>query len=217
MSEPSSEQVAERLARVQKRIAATGADPAGIEIVAVTKGHGTAACRAALGAGLVTLGENRVQEALPKMDSVPEARWHLLGHLQTNKVRHAGRFALLQSLDSERLIDALASRAPEVPVLIEVNVSRERQKHGVEPELAIALAEQTAARLTVRGLMTIAPLGRDPRPAFRELRELRERIQDHLGRALPTLSMGMSGDFEVAVQEGATMVRLGTVLFGERA
>ncbi|MFZ0215583.1 MAG: YggS family pyridoxal phosphate-dependent enzyme [Candidatus Dormiibacterota bacterium] len=215
--EVSADEVAERLAGVRERIAAQGVDPARIEIVAVTKTHGASTCRAAVAAGLTTLGENRVQEALAKMEEVPGPTWHLLGNLQTNKARHAARFALVQSLDSDRLADALVKRAPEVPVLLEVNVAREAEKHGVDPERALELVARTVPRLTLRGLMGIGPREGDPRLAFRELRELRERIQDRLGQALPVLSMGMSGDYEIAVQEGSTMVRLGTILFGSRS
>ncbi|MGH7920033.1 MAG: YggS family pyridoxal phosphate-dependent enzyme [Candidatus Dormibacteraceae bacterium] len=217
MTPPASvDQVAERLAAVRERIAAQGVDPSALEIVAVTKFHDAATCRAAVAAGLTTLGENRVQEALGKMDLVPGATWHLIGHLQTNKARQAGRFALVQSLDSARLADALAARAPEVPVLLEVNVSGDQEKSGVEVEEAVAVAEHAAGRLQLRGLMGMGPREGDPRPAFRRLRELRERVEDRLSRRLPVLSMGMSGDFEIAVQEGSTMLRLGTVLFGSR-
>ncbi|MBO0705125.1 MAG: YggS family pyridoxal phosphate-dependent enzyme, partial [Candidatus Dormibacteraeota bacterium] len=143
------------------------------------------------------------------------AEWHLIGHLQTNKARQAGAFALVQSLDSVRLADVLAERAP-LPVLLEINVSREAEKHGVAPEEAEDVAAQVATRLDLRGVMGMGPVEGDPRPAFRELRALRERIEQRVGRGLPILSMGMSGDFETAVREGSTMVRLGTVLFGPR-
>lgn len=211
-----ADQIAERLHGIHERIAALGMDPATIEIVAVTKFHDAATCRAAVAAGLTTLGENRVQEALGKMDQVPGAGWHLIGHLQTNKVRSAERFAMVQSLDSSRLAEALAERAPAVPVLVEVNVSGDQEKSGVAPDEALDLVVHAAARLSVRGLMGMGPREGDPRPAFRLLRELRERAQDRLGRPLPVLSMGMTRDFEVAVQEGSTMLRLGTVLFGPR-
>ncbi|MBO0688905.1 MAG: YggS family pyridoxal phosphate-dependent enzyme [Candidatus Dormibacteraeota bacterium] len=203
------------LAEVRRRIRAAGPDPDAVTIVAVTKNHGSDTCRAALAAGLTVLGENRVQEALPKMAEVHGAEWHLIGHLQTNKARQAGAFALVQSLDSVRLADVLAERAP-VPVLLEINVSREAEKHGVAPEEAEDVAAQVATRLDLRGVMGMGPVEGDPRPAFRELRALRERIEQRVGRGLPILSMGMSGDFETAVREGSTMVRLGTVLFGPR-
>ena len=212
---PLVARVERNLAEVRRRIEAAGRDPDGVTIVGVTKNHGSETCRAALAAGLRVLGENRVQEALPKMAEVRGAEWHLIGHLQTNKARLAGAFALVQSLDSVRLADVLAERAP-VSVLLEINVSREPEKHGVAPEQAEEVALQVAERLELRGVMGMGPLDGDPRPAFRELRDLRERIEQRVGRALPTLSMGMSGDFEIAVEEGSTMVRLGTVLFGPR-
>lgn len=216
-AEGAAEEIAARLLEIRGRIAGHGVDPATVEIVAVTKFHDAAACRAAVAAGLTTLGENRVQEALGKMDQVEGATWHLIGHLQTNKVRSAARFAMIQSLDSVRLADALAERAPEVPVLVEVNVSGDAEKSGVAVEDALCLVAHAAARLPVRGLMGMGPREGDPRPAFRLLRELRERAQDRLGSPLPVLSMGMTQDFETAVQEGSTMVRLGTVLFGPRS
>ncbi|MBO0703242.1 MAG: YggS family pyridoxal phosphate-dependent enzyme [Candidatus Dormibacteraeota bacterium] len=214
---PATDQIATRLHDVRERIAAQGVDPATVEIVAVTKFHDASTCAAAVAAGLTTLGENRVQEALSKMDRVAGASWHLIGHLQTNKARSAQRFAMIQSLDSIRLADTLAERAPAVPVLVEVNVSGDAEKSGVAVPSALDLVEHAAARLPVRGLMGMGPREGDPRPAFRLLRELRERAQDRLGRPLPVLSMGMTQDFEVAVGEGSTMLRLGTVLFGPRA
>ena len=222
--------VERNLAEVRRRIRSAGRDPDGVAIVAVTKNHGSETCRAALEAGLTVLGENRIQEAVPKIQELARknavlaywlaevrgAEWHLIGHLQTNKARHAGAFALVQSVDSVRLAEVLAERAP-VPVLLEINVSRETDKHGVAPDEAEEVAAQVAGLLELRGVMGMGPLEGDPRPAFRELRELRERIEQRLGRTLPILSMGMSGDFETAVQEGSTMVRLGTVLFGPRS
>jgi pyridoxal phosphate enzyme (YggS family) len=210
-----AERVAENLATVRARIERAGGDPSAITIVAVTKGHPVEACRAAATAGLRVLGENRVQEALPKMDQMSDVEWHLIGHLQTNKARHAARFALVQSLDSMRLAEMLAGRGAP-PVLLEVNVAREGAKHGVAPEEAVEVALQVAGILDLRGLMGMGPLGGDPRSAFAELRHLREGAEQRLGRALPILSMGMSGDFEAAVEEGSTMLRLGTVLFGPR-
>jgi pyridoxal phosphate enzyme (YggS family) len=210
---PGGDPLAERLAAVRRRIEAAGRDPAGVAIVAVTKGQRVAACRAMVEAGQRLLGENRVQEAVGKMDEVPGAEWHLVGHLQTNKVRHAARFRLVQSLDSLRLAQALA-RAEGPAALLQVNVGREPQKHGVAPEAALQLAADAAELVDLRGLMAMAPLGRDPRPAFAELRRLRDEAEQRLGRAFPILSMGMSDDFEAAVAEGSTMVRLGRVLFG---
>jgi PLP dependent protein len=209
--------IADNLASVRERIARAGRDPDEITIVAVTKGFGPEVARQALAVGLTTLGENRVQEALPKMEAVPGARWHLIGHLQTNKVRLAtGRFELIQSVDSGHLAEALARTNPEQQVLVEVNVARETQKTGVDPAGALELIEQVAGLLDLGGLMAMGPSEGDPTPAFEELRALRDQAQERLGKSLPILSMGMSGDFEAAVRAGSTMLRLGQVLFGPR-
>jgi len=207
----------ENLTAVRDRIARAGRDPGEITIVAVTKGYGPAVCQAALGAGLRVLGENRVQEAVGKMDEVKGAEWHLIGHLQTNKIRvAAGRFALIQSVDSRRLADALARINVEQKVLVEVNVAREPRKTGVDPAQAAELIGAVAEMLDLQGLMAMAPAKGDPAPAFVELRTLRDEAQQRLGKALPILSMGMSDDFEAAVAAGSTMVRLGRILFGPR-
>lgn len=209
--------VAENLAAVRERIRRAGGDPDGISIVAVTKGFPADACREALGAGLRILGENRVQEALDKMHEIEGAEWHLIGHLQTNKVRLAAhRFELIQSVDSRHLAEALARADPRQAVLVEVNVAREPQKSGVDPSQALQLIEQTSSVLVLRGLMAMGPAAVDPKPAFHELRRLRDDAQERIGKALPILSMGMSGDFEAAVAAGSTMLRLGQVLFGPR-
>ena len=209
--------VAENLTAVRERIARAGRDPGEVTIVAVTKGYGPAVCQAALGAGLRVLGENRVQEAVGKMDEVKGAEWHLIGHLQTNKIRvAAGRFALIQSVDSRRLADALARINVEQKVLVEVNVAREPRKTGVDPAQAAELIGAVAEMLDLQGLMAMAPAKGDPAPAFVELRTLRDEAQQRLGKALPILSMGMSDDFEAAVAAGSTMVRLGRILFGPR-
>ncbi len=209
--------VAERLVDVRRRIVDAGGDLGRITIVAVTKGFGPEACREALAAGLDVLGENRVQEALHKMEVVRGARWHLIGHLQTNKVRQvAGRFELIQSIDSLHVAEALAKASPRQPVLIEVNVAREAQKTGVDPREAVELVAAAAPLLEVRGLMAMGPAEGDPRPAFDELRGLRDEARARTALDLSVLSMGMSGDFEVAVAAGSTMLRLGQVLFGPR-
>lgn len=220
------------VAAVRARIAAAAArgcrSADEVSIVAVTKGHPLERAREAAAAGLLDLGENRVQEALAKQDAWPDApvRWHLIGHLQRNKAKlAAGRFALIHSLDSVRLADALESAATAAgivqEVLVEVNVACEPQKSGVLPEEAPDLVRHAATldHLRLRGLMTMAPYTPDSavqRRAFRQLRELRDRLATS-DLDLGVLSMGMSDDFEIAVEEGATMVRLGTVLFGERA
>jgi pyridoxal phosphate enzyme (YggS family) len=209
--------VAENLAAVRERIARTGRNPDEITIVAVTKGFDVSVCREAVAAGLRVLGENRVHEALAKMEEVPGAEWHLIGHLQTNKARvAAGRFALIQSVDSIRLAGALAKIAPAQAVLVEVNVAREAQKSGTNPDDALDVIEAVAGTLDLRGLMAMGPSHGDPTPAFVELRNLREEAEQRLGKSLPILSMGMSGDFEAALAAGSTMLRLGQVLFGPR-
>jgi pyridoxal phosphate enzyme (YggS family) len=209
--------VAENLAKVRERIARTGRDPDQITIVAVTKGFDISVCREAVAAGLNVLGENRVHEALTKMEELPDAEWHLIGHLQTNKARvAAGRFALIQSVDSIRLAEALAKIAPAQAVLIEVNVAREAQKSGTDPDHALEVIEAVSRTLDLRGLMAMGPSHGVPTPAFLELRKLREEAEQRLGKSLPILSMGMSGDFEAALAAGSTMLRLGQVLFGPR-
>ncbi len=197
-----------------------------VRIIAVTKGHGPEAVRAARAAGLEEVGENRVQEALEKQAQLADVpvSWHLIGTLQRNKARHAvGRFALIHSVDRADLAADLDRRAaPDArqPILIQVNCSDEPQKGGVEPESLPGLLDafRGLERLEVRGLMTMSALTDDTaeqRRAFRRLRELREAAERE-GHRLPELSMGMSGDYPAAVEEGATMIRLGTILFGER-
>ena len=218
-----------RLARVRETVARHQA-VAGwthlVKIIAVTKGHGPDAVRAAHAAGIEDVGENRVQEALAKQEqtgTVPVI-WHLVGTLQRNKARHVvGRFAMVHSVDRADLAAELDRRTPpgaRQRILIQVNCSAEPQKGGVEPDELPALLEavRKLERLEMSGLMTMSALTDDTeeqRRAFRKLRELRESAE-RAGYRLPELSMGMSGDFPVAVEEGATMVRLGTILFGER-
>jgi len=218
----------ERLAQVRAEVARqqhAGGWTHPVTIVAVTKGFGPDAVTAALAAGLVDIGENRVQEAVDKMDRVTAAgvRWHLIGHLQRNKAKLVpGRFALVQSVDSLELATELHKRATApLPVLLQVNVAREPQKSGCTPEEAPGLARQIAGlgQLQLEGLMTIAPFTDDEdvqRRTFRSLRDLRDTIKKEEGVWLPTLSMGMSADYATAVAEGATVIRLGTVLFGLR-
>jgi len=215
VSEPT---VLERLARVSARIAATGRNPDEVAIVAVTKGFGVEVCREAMAAGLHVLGENRVQEALPKMQAMDGAQWHLIGHLQTNKVKQsAGRFALIQTVDSVRLAEAIARHTPGQAVLVEVNIAREPQKSGVSADQALELIKTVSTLLDLQGLMGMGPSTGDPRPAFDELRSLHDEAEQHVGKGLPVLSMGMSGDFEAALAAGSTMLRLGQALFGPRA
>src|SRR5687767_166866 len=225
----SFEALPERLEQVRADIARRtgGAHP--VTIVAVTKGFGPDAVRAALAAGLTDVGENKVQEAVRKQEQLgprdegSEIRWHLIGHLQRNKARlAAGRFELVHSLDSMELANELDRRstAPQ-RVLLQVNVAGEEQKSGCTVQDAPALARQIAAlaQLRLEGLMTLAPFTDDvdvQRRTFRGLRVLRDTIKEEEGLWLPTLSMGMSGDYATAVAEGATVIRLGTVLFGPR-
>lgn len=197
-----------------------------VRIVAVTKTHGPEAVRAAWNAGLRDVGENRVQEAVPKQDATTDLplAWHLVGGLQRNKARQAvGRFALIHSVDRLELAQELDRRAaggsPQ-PVLVQVNCSDEPQKGGVAPEGLSELLDtvRPLVHLELRGLMTMAAYDADEsaqRRTFARLRSLRDAAARR-GHALPELSMGMSGDFPAAVAEGATILRLGTVLFGER-
>jgi pyridoxal phosphate enzyme (YggS family) len=192
----------------------------------VTKTHGPEAVRAAAAAGLQDVGENRVQEALQKQEALAEVviEWHLIGTLQRNKARNAvGRFALIHSVDRADLaaeLDRRAGAGTPQAVLVQVNCSAESQKGGVSPDALPALLDelQRLEHLRVRGLMTMSALMADEaeqRRTFRLLRDLRD-TSERAGHSLPELSMGMSGDYPIAVEEGATMIRLGTVLFGER-
>jgi pyridoxal phosphate enzyme (YggS family) len=221
-------ELADRLAEVRARIdGAVARGPFGqrVEIIAVTKGHGPAAVCAAWEAGLRHIGENRVQEALAKMDAVSvPVSWHLIGHLQRNKVKNLESFAMLHSLDSERLAMAIADRAAETGrnyrALVQVNVSGEQTKGGFELSELQRVAERLRALsgLEVCGAMTMAPFDADVatlRTTFTGCRKAVAVLQD-AGHPASELSMGMSGDYEIAVEEGATMVRLGTILFGVR-
>jgi pyridoxal phosphate enzyme (YggS family) len=217
------------LAKVRETVArhqAAGGWSHPVRIVAVTKTHGPEAVRAAVAAGLTDIGENRVQEALEKQEALAGvmAAWHLVGTLQRNKARHAaGRFAAIHSVDRADLAVELNRRMQDGQhqvVLVQVNCSDEPQKGGVEPDGLFALLDVLAglSRIEVAGLMTMSALTEDAteqRRAFRRLRELRDAAE-RTGHRLPELSMGMSGDYPVAVEEGATMIRLGTILFGER-
>lgn len=221
-------ELARHLERARQRIAAAagraGRDPDSITLIAVTKGHPVSAMLEALDQGVMDLGENRIQDALPKLEQLEgtPARVHLIGQLQTNKVNKAvGRFASILSVDRMDLLTKIARRAAELelvqPVWVQVNTSGEARKAGCAPPEAAELVDAAGAAdsLELRGLMTMAALGAEEaglRRGFAGLRALRDRLCPGLG-----LSMGMSGDFEVAVEEGATCVRLGTTLFGPRA
>jgi PLP dependent protein len=223
----SFEALPERLQQVRAEIARRAEQT--VTIVAVTKGFGPDAVHAALAAGLPDVGENKVQEAVQKQEALGVGsqesgiRWHLIGHLQRNKAKLVpGRFAMVQSVDSLAIAVELDRRSTApLAVLLQVNVAGEAQKSGCTVEEAPVLARQIAAlaRLRFEGLMTLAPFTDDvdvQRRTFRGLRVLRDTIKEEEGLWLPTLSMGMSGDYATAVAEGATVIRLGTLLFGPR-
>ena len=217
--------------QVRQRIAAAcgraGRDPAGVTLLAVTKTQPPEVVAEAARLGLTLFGENKVQEAKAKIPLCPgRLRWHMIGHLQTNKCRDAVElFEMIQGVDSLRLAEEMNQRAEQasrtMPILLEANIVGEASKFGYRPEQLLAELGRLNAlpRLEIQGLMTIAPWTPVPekvRPVFRKLRELKAQCEQLLGAPLPHLSMGMTGDFEVAIEEGATVVRIGTALFGER-
>jgi len=213
--------VAENLARVQERISAAcsraGRDRDTVQLVAVSKGQPIEAVLIAFAAGQTTFGENYAQELHEKADALPEAEWHFIGALQTNKAKIVvGHASLIHTCDRVSLARELSKRAEAKNllqrVLLEVNVGREPQKGGALPEQVDALyaAVREMERLRCEGLMCIPPPDQDPRPHFRALRQMRDRL------GLRELSMGMTADFELAIEEGATIVRIGTAIFGER-
>lgn len=224
------EDLATRLDHIQSTIVEaarrTNRDPSKIELIAVSKTQPTEIIHQAMRAGVMRFGENKVQEARGKIETLGRGIWHLIGHLQTNKAKDAVRlFDSIDSVDRLELAEEIARRAEVIGktqnVLLQVNIARESTKFGCSPESARALAEEINAlpRLNLRGLMTIAPYSLDPeksRPHFAGLRELRTKIETDTGLHLPVLSMGMSGDFIVAIEEGSTCVRIGTAIFGER-
>jgi hypothetical protein len=216
--------VRERIARSAEM---SGRDPSSVQLVVATKGVDAARVDAAIAAGATAVGENRVQEAQAKRAAVTHAaRWHLIGHLQTNKAnRAAAVFDVIQSVDSVRVATALAAAAdpahPPLEVLVEVELTGIAGRTGVTASALDGLAREVShSGLHLLGLMTIAAPAADPRdaaPTFSRLRELRDGLVQRLGVQLPELSMGMSDDFEVAIDEGATIVRIGRAVFGERA
>jgi pyridoxal phosphate enzyme (YggS family) len=229
------ETLSERFADVRDRIAKaarnSGRSPGDITLIAISKTHPAELLRAAIAAGISDLGENRVQEAEEKILAVGRdaARWHLVGHLQTNKARRAvSLFDCIHSLDSTALalrLDRLcvAEGRAELPVLIQINFSGEKTKTGIDPRELPQLLEATRRcdRLRLIGLMTLPPYFENAecaRPFFKALRDLRDRLKSegHFGASAGELSMGMSHDFEIAIAEGATMVRVGTAIFGAR-
>lgn len=230
--------IAENIARLQERITAAAKrvhrDPSKITLMAVSKTFSPELIREAYAAGLRSFGENRVQEFTSKFEllkDLPDAKWHMIGHLQTNKAAKAvGLFSAIDSLDSLRLAEKLNTAAQDagkqLPTLIEINVGGETAKTGIacdSQELEdILQAEPRLKNLEIQGLMTVPPYTDDPagaRQFFRKLRELRDQIADRNlpGISLAVLSMGMSHDFEVAIEEGSTCVRIGAAIFGDRA
>ena len=230
------ELIRNRVARLQERLRATaeraGRDPDGFRIVAVTKGFEVDAVRAAQQAGLSLFGENRVQEAAPKVEAVPDLDWHMIGRLQSNKVRHAlGLFRTVHSVESVELLERIEriahddGRRPHL--LLQVDTSADDGRVGFAAASIAEQARDAGSRLvrlvrevraaSVCGLMVMAPLDESPpREHFSRLRELRDALQDSAGLPLPELSMGMTADAEAAVAEGATLVRIGTAIFGPR-
>ena len=221
----------ENLTRIRSRIdqacERSGRQPDSVRLMAVSKNQPPERVAEAASAGLTLFGENRIQEAKVKIPLCPgQLEWHFIGHLQSNKSRDAvSLFQVVQGMDSLALAEELQKQAIKqarsLPILLEVNVAGESSKFGWNPDRLLAELLQLNAlnRLEVHGLMTIAPYAVDPeqvRPIFRRLRELRDRCTDLMGAPIPVLSMGMSGDLEVAIEEGATLVRVGTALFGER-
>jgi hypothetical protein len=221
--------ICENLKIIEKRIC-TACEKAGrkrdeVKLVAVSKTKPAEAVNEASEAGQIIFGENKVQEAQAKIPLCPgHLQWHLIGHLQSNKARVAasGIFRMIHSVDSEKLLRLLDEYAAvPLPVLIQVNVSGEGSKDGCSPNEAAALIEAAnqCSKVEVHGLMTIPPFTPDPEKArihFSNLRKLRDRLQQETGTPLPELSMGMSHDFEIAIEEGATLVRVGTNIFGGR-
>jgi pyridoxal phosphate enzyme (YggS family) len=223
--------LADNLATIRQRIRAACAranrDEQSVTLLAVSKTHPPETIRAAVEGGQLLFGENKIQEARAKIPLCPgRARWHFIGHLQSNKVRDAVElFAMTQSVDSLALAREISKRAEQaaktMPVLMEVNVAGEASKFGYAPEKLLAELNELNAlpRIEIHGLMAVPPFTPVPeksRPYFQRLRELKAECEQVLGAPLPHLSMGMSGDFEVAIEEGATIVRIGTALFGER-
>lgn len=223
--------LADNLAAIQQRIRAAcdrcDREPNSVTLLAVTKTHPPEMINEASGLGLRTFGENKVQEAKAKIPLCPgNLRWHFIGHLQSNKCRDAVElFEMIETVDSLALAQEINKRAEAaaktMPVLLEVNVAGEASKFGYPPERLLAELPEInkLPRLEIHGLMAVppwTPVAENSRPHFQRLRELKSKAETVLGAPLPHLSMGMSGDFEVAIEEGATIVRVGTALFGER-
>lgn len=211
--------------RILTACASSGRDPKSVTLVAVSKTVDVETVQDAVKLGVTDFGENRVSELVHKREIVPEVRWHMIGRLQTNKVKDVvGRAWLIHSLDRWNLAEALQKRADilglTVPVLLQVNIAREEQKAGVQPDEVLPFLKSIdqLSRIRIMGLMTMAPLNDDAeasRPVFRELAQIRKRLQRYKipNVTLQYLSMGMSQDFEVAIQEGADLVRIGSSIF----
>ena len=231
--EGSMGSIADNLARVKERIAdaalRSGRSPESVKLVGVSKTVDLERVEKAISAGLQILGENYVQEAREKIEQLGDrVSWHFVGRLQTNKAKYAVKlFDLIQTVDSFKLAAELNRRAQPlqrvIPIIIQVNLAGEASKGGVHPPECISLIRQIAElpNLRVQGLMTMPPFFNDPeraRPFFRQLRELSERVAEAqvVGTEMKEISMGMSGDYEAAIEEGATLVRVGTAIFGER-
>ena len=226
MSDPAARLAAVR-ERMRRACGVCGRDPDSVELVAVSKAQPADRVRELVACGQRLFGENRVQEALAKMEEVGAgAGWHLIGTLQRNKARHAvGRFRLIHSVDNEKLALELDRRAEQAglrqAILVQLNLAGEPTKSGVSGEALWPLLERLAGlqQVELRGLMTVPPQADDPeasRPWFARLRELRDEASRRTGQALPELSMGMTDDFEVAIEEGATLVRVGRAILGDR-
>ncbi len=223
--------VAENLTVIQQRISGAceraGRHPDSVTLLAVTKGQSPEVVNEAAKLGLTFFGENKIQEAKAKIPLCSgKLRWHFIGHLQTNKCRDAVElFEMIQSVDSLYVAQEISKRAEQagktMPILLEVNLAGEASKFGYAPDRVEAELKQLndLPRLEIHGFMTVPPWtsnAENVRPVFRQMRELKERAEQALGAPLPHLSMGMTGDFEVAIEEGATIVRIGTALFGPR-
>ncbi|SHE56587.1 YggS family pyridoxal phosphate-dependent enzyme [Desulforamulus putei] len=222
--------VAENLARIQKQIVISalkaGRNPASVRLIAVTKNVSAARAMESVAAGVADLGENRVQELCNKYPAVAGARWHMIGHLQSNKVKYIiGKVTLVHSLDRWSLALEINRRSQEAglvtPVLVQVNVAGESTKFGLPVDEVTDFVTEAAGLpgVSIQGLMTIAPLVENPeevRPVFRRLKQMAEGLKEIPGVKMEQLSMGMTNDFQVAVEEGSTMVRIGTAIFGSR-
>lgn len=222
---------AENLDSIQRRIRAAcqrvGRDENSVMLLAVSKMHPAEMISEAVNCGQLFFGESKIQEAKAKIPNCPgKARWHFIGHLQSNKVRDAVEFfEMIQSVDSLNLAREISKRceqaAKTMPILLEVNVAGEASKFGYKPEQLLADLKEinVLPKIEVHGLMAIPPYSTNPekaRPYFQRLRELKSQCEEIIGAPLPHLSMGMSGDFEIAIELGATIVRVGTALFGQR-